>query len=146
MDRTELAVERFASGYSCAQAVLSVFARQLGLPEEMAYKLAAGFGGGMAHLDGPCGAVTGGLMVLGMARFDPGADVRIAKSHVYTKAAEFVRMFTSHHGSILCSRLLGCNLSRPEELRRAVEEGVIGETCPRYLRDAVALLESLLGG
>ena len=51
--------------YDCAQTVFSHFAEELGLDEETALKISAGFGGGM-HKGDMCGTVTGGLMALGL--------------------------------------------------------------------------------
>ena len=51
--------------YNCAQSVFVPFAKECGLDEEEAYKVAANFGAGM-KVAGTCGAITGGLMVLGM--------------------------------------------------------------------------------
>lgn len=51
--------------YNCAQAVLMAFAPDAGLPDETAAKLAANFGAGMKN-GGVCGAITGGLMALGL--------------------------------------------------------------------------------
>ena len=67
----EIAVSTFAANYSCAQSVLSAFANQFGLPVQTALKLASPFGGGIARRGETCGAVTGALLVLGLAR---GAD------------------------------------------------------------------------
>ena len=48
----ELARARlFEDGFDCAQAVFSHFAEDLDLDEELALKIAAGFGGGMHRGD-----------------------------------------------------------------------------------------------
>ncbi|MBE6916075.1 MAG: C_GCAxxG_C_C family protein [Ruminococcaceae bacterium] len=51
--------------YNCAQAVLMAFSSDAGLSDETAAKLAANFGAGMKN-GGVCGAITGGLMALGL--------------------------------------------------------------------------------
>ncbi len=48
MERSEHAMELFLSGYNCAQSVLLSFADDLKFSKELAQKMAAGFGGGMA--------------------------------------------------------------------------------------------------
>ncbi len=50
--------------YNCAQAVLVSFAPEAGLTEAQAMGVAANFGSGM-KMAATCGAITGGLMVLG---------------------------------------------------------------------------------
>ncbi len=52
--------------YNCAQAVVSAFADALGYDRETACRTAALFRAGM-QMGSVCGAVTGGLMVLGLA-------------------------------------------------------------------------------
>ena len=51
--------------YNCAQAVLMAFSAKAGLSDEVAAKIASNFGAGMKN-GGVCGAVTGGLMALGL--------------------------------------------------------------------------------
>lgn len=144
MPLTELAVLRFNEGYSCSQAILSVFAPRFGLDEAIATKLASAFGGGMAHLDGPCGAVTGALIVLGLAKFREDVDVPAAKRKVYDAVEKLVAEFQRRNGHINCTQLLGYNLSQPEELQQAVRQQKFNEVCPKYLQDAVEILHQLL--
>ena len=51
--------------YNCAQAVFMAFADKAGLDLDAADKIASNFGAGM-KAGSVCGAVTGGLMVLGL--------------------------------------------------------------------------------
>ena len=59
--------------YNCAQGVLVPFAELAGLTEQQAYKTAANFGSGM-KMAATCGAITGGLMVLGLCGVDDGHE------------------------------------------------------------------------
>ena len=52
--------------YNCCQSVLLPFAQELGISEEQAMAIGAHFGSGMRH-GGTCGALSGGMMVLGRA-------------------------------------------------------------------------------
>ena len=60
--------------YNCAQAVLAAFGPDAGLPEEAACRITANFGSGM-KMGETCGAVTGGLMALGLYGIEEGATV-----------------------------------------------------------------------
>ncbi len=51
--------------YNCAQAVLAAFAADCGLSEGKVFQLGAHFGHGM-NLGATCGAMVGGLMVIGL--------------------------------------------------------------------------------
>ena len=112
--------------YNCAQAVLVPFAERFGLDEETAFHIGMGFGGGM-RTGSVCGAITGGLMVLGLAGYDEPSDVQ-----------EFIRqMQEKHEGMTLCSDLLQYNAERG---------GVKREFCDRQIYDAVEILEDWLDG
>ncbi len=144
MNFAENASRFFNRGYSCSQSVLSAYAPGYGLDERSAFKLASAFGGGMAHLDGACGAVTGALMVIGLAKFRDDITVSAAKHEVYTATEDFVEEFRRRNGHINCTQLLGYNLSKPEELKQAADERIFNEVCPQYLQDAVDILKKLL--
>ena len=60
--------------YNCAQAVLIPFAQHFGMSKETAARVAANFGSGM-KMGATCGAVTGGLMALGLAGIDDAGSI-----------------------------------------------------------------------
>jgi hypothetical protein len=74
MSDVERATSMFAAGFSCSQSVLGAYAEQHGLPRELALGLADAFGGGLGGLGRTCGAVTGAIMVIGLARGRRVAD------------------------------------------------------------------------
>ncbi len=90
--------------YNCAQGVLVPFAAKAGLDEETAYRLAANFGSGM-KMGSVCGAVTGGLMVLGLFGVEGASDV----SDLYRAVKE------NHDGCLDCRDLLRLNAERGGE-------------------------------
>lgn len=58
--------------YNCAQSVLMAFCEDKGLSSDVANALTANLGGGM-RIAGTCGAMVGGLLVLGLYGVnDPG--------------------------------------------------------------------------
>lgn len=95
----------FLRGYNCSQSVVAAFAPQLGLTEEMALRLSAGFGAGIGRMREVCGAFCGVVTVLSMVYADP-TDPK-DKSRMYAlvqQAAEQYR--TRNGGSIICRELL----------------------------------------
>ena len=95
----------FLKGYNCSQSVVAAFAPQLGLTEETALRLSAGFGAGIGRMREVCGAFCGVVTVLSMVYADP-TDPK-DKSRMYAlvqQAAEQYR--TSNGGSIICRELL----------------------------------------
>ena len=71
----------FLKGYNCSQSVVAAFAPQLGLTEETALRLSAGFGAGIGRMREVCGAFCGVVTVLSMVYADP-ADPK-DKSRMY---------------------------------------------------------------
>ncbi len=149
---SDLAVLRFQQGFACSQAVFSSLACQEALapsglapsgsdpgtqlPEETALRIAAPFGGGISHTGQICGAVSGALMALGLFRGSDRPD-QAAKERTYALARQLIARFTESHGSVLCSDLLGADMSTPEGLARVREEKLTQKTCPCLVRDAV---------
>jgi len=137
------AAEAFAKGYNCSQAVLVAFAAELNLDEATALKMAAPFGGGLARRGDACGAVTGAMMVLGLARASTDSTPQ-AKGPVYKLTNELFRRFNERNMSIQCRDLLGFELSTPEGMRLATERDVHHKVCPKFVRDAAEIVEQLL--
>ena len=142
--KQERAVSAFCGTLNCAQAVLSTYAEELRLSRELALKIASPFGGGMAHMDAVCGAVSGALMVLGLAFGMATKDDLDAKEQSYSKAQKFMELFKGKNGSLSCTDLIGFNLKVPEEYEKAQKEGVFETVCTKFVRDSAEILEKLL--
>jgi C_GCAxxG_C_C family probable redox protein len=138
----QIANERFDQHFSCSQSVFSAFASRFGLTDEQALKLASPFGGGVAHQGQVCGAVTGALMAIGLARGNATLD---QKDETYRLAEEYLERFQERHGTILCRELIGVDISTPEGLQRAREQDVFKSICPRLVQDATELVEEFIG-
>ena len=94
------------------------------MDQEAALRVAAAFGGGLARSGGPCGAMSGALMVIGLQHGMVSADAPQAKEHTYKIAQEFVERFRSANGAVDCRELLGHDMSTPEG-RQAIKAGKI---------------------
>lgn len=86
----------FLKGYNCSQSVVAAFAPQLGLTEEMALRLSAGFGAGIGRMREVCGAFCGVVTVLSMVYADP-ADPK-DKSRMYALVQEAAEQYRSRNG------------------------------------------------
>ena len=85
----EAAYAYFLKGYNCSQSVVAAFAPQLGLSEEMALRMSAGFGAGIGRMREVCGAFCGVVTVLSLVYADP-ADPQ-DKSRMYALVQEAAR-------------------------------------------------------
>jgi len=140
----ELAVSRYLEGFNCAQAVLSVFCSQLGLDHENALRVAAAFGGGLNWTGETCGVVVGAFMVIGLKYGNTTAEDERAEEFTNFYAGEFVDNFTARNGSIVCGRLLGCDVGTPEGRVTAIEKGLHETLCTKYVRDAAEIIKELM--
>lgn len=143
MTRLERALELFSKQFNCAQSVFGTFGPGAGLDERQCLKLAAPLGGGLGRLGETCGAVNGALLVIGLRYGEPAAIDPQAKTELYARVREFVAAFKARNPSITCRELLGCDISTPEGFQQARERGLFEKWCPKYVRDAVEILEEM---
>lgn len=97
--------ELFSSGYNCAQAVACAFSENFGIAFDTLAALACPFGGGVAGTRGTCGAVSGMLIVIGLAKGNviPGASDKKRECYDFAKAG--MAEFEKEVGSTVCSEL-----------------------------------------
>ena len=140
-DPIEVAAARFAGKLNCAQAVFSAFAEQFGLDETTALRIASPLGGGIGRSGNVCGALTGGLMVLGLAH---GSSTPEGKEPTYLLAKEFMRRFQEQNGAIRCNDLVGMDISTPEGHDAARDSGRFQQVCPAVVRSAAEIVSAML--
>jgi C_GCAxxG_C_C family probable redox protein len=144
MAKSDTALASFNKGITCSASVFSAFAGDIGLDEKIATKIGCGFGAGISRTDNICGAVSGGVMVIGLkyGKAEPGDDAATEKTRGL--ARQFIREFTKKHGSVNCTELLGYNLSNKDEYDAAATANLFRTKCPEYVRDAADILERIL--
>jgi C_GCAxxG_C_C family probable redox protein len=143
MSDVDVAVDLFRSGCACSQAVLGAYGPRYGLDQEQALRVAAGFAGGM-RLAATCGAVTGAIMVFGLATCGDDCKTAEGRKAAYDAVTSFAQRFKQRHGSVICRELLGCDISTPEGSSAAKERGLFQTTCVELVRGAAELVEELL--
>ena len=142
MSPAELANLNHESGFNCAQSVLAVFAEDYGMPLKLALKLASPFGGGM-RMAATCGALTGALMVLGLACGYSEFDEELKdKSDQLTR--ELLRRWQKEIGPTDCKVILGYDVSDPDQRELATQAGVYDLHCPRCIGKAAEILAQML--
>ena len=140
---SDVALDLFSRSHNCAQSVLMAFAERYGLEGHIACRLANGFGVGLSCGE-TCGAVSGAVMVLGLAHGGGGPMGVEAKRRVYRLSREFMDRFRRKHGSIHCSKLIGCDPTTPEGADKAEQEHLFDLICAVLVEDAVQILEEML--
>ena len=143
--KNEIAVEKFFAGYNCAQAVLYSFSDDLRLDKNTALKLACGFGAGMAKKQEICGAVSGGIIAIGLKHGRGEEQDRKVTENTYQKVRELMSRFESKHGTCLCHILLnGCDLNTPEGMQYFPKNDLLDKICKDCVKTVVETLEEIL--
>jgi len=143
--KSDIALEKFSAGYNCAQAVLFSFCDDLGFNKDMALKLACGFGGGMARKQEVCGAVTGGILAIGLKHGRSEGQDKAPTEATYGKVRVLMSRFESKHGTYICRTLLnGCALNTAEGQRYFKENDLSKKTCAGCVRTVVETVEAIL--
>jgi C_GCAxxG_C_C family probable redox protein len=144
MKKSEKALELFGGGFNCAQAVAAAFAMAVAADatedEKTILRAMSGFGAGIGRTDQVCGAVSGAVLIIGLKH----AKGKESKELIYSKVKEFTERFKTKNGSLSCTALIGCNMSTPEGLAEAKQKDAHNKTCPKFVRDAVEILEEIL--
>ncbi len=91
------------------------------------------------------GAVTGGILALGL-KYGRGSQAEKAVTQqAYQKTRELMEAFQRVQGSCLCRTLLGgCDLRTPEGMQRFKDEDLRHKVCVRCVRTVGEILEELL--
>ena len=144
-NKTETALQKFESGYNCAQAVLYACSDDVNVDKNIALKISCGFGAGMGRKQEVCGAVTGGIIAIG-AKYGRGEDdEQSATEKTYEKTKELLDKFQTKHGTIICLELLdGCNLMTEKGQKYFQENRLKNKICSECVRSVIQILEEIL--
>ena len=129
--RVAKAHELHNAGFNCAQSVACACADLVDLDTTAAFKLTEGFGGGMGGLTETCGALSGGVALLGYATSD-APDNPTTKSSTYAQVRQLVARFREQNGSTLCNEIQG------------LTGGPVLRTCPDCVDDGIRMTLDLL--
>ena len=144
MNASDIALRKFQEGYNCSQSVLFSFTCRLQISQDLALKIANGFGAGMGRKQEICGAVSGGIMVLSLIYGRGEDDDRKQQEINYEKVRDFIEKFESEYKTVNCKKLLdGCDLQTEEGRNRFREDKMI-EKCYEYVEGAVNILEEVI--
>ena len=112
--RVKRGVELFKSGYNCAQAVVGAFADLYGVPQDVALRMSASFGGGMGRMRLTCGAASGMFMLAGLENGCATTESPQKRAENYALVQELAAEFKEENGSLTCAELLGLRTGKTE--------------------------------
>jgi C_GCAxxG_C_C family probable redox protein len=129
-----LSLRYFRNGLYCSEAILKAFNEiyQLGFPDNF-YKIATGFGSGLGESGCTCGAVTSGVMVLGLIA---GRNKSYESERmVYLAVNELHRRFKEENKAICC-RVLTKNVKW-----NSAEHKIV---CENYVMSAAKITDEII--
>ena len=112
-ERVLRARELFLKGYNCSQAVFCAYSDIYDIPEELALKLSASFGGGIGRTRETCGAVCGMVMLEGLESGQTKENDDEQKQNNYKQVQQLIELFKAENGSSICKELLGPRKDAP---------------------------------
>lgn len=139
----ELSKQYFEEKFHCSQAVFAAFAPQYGISKEQALKIGGCFGSGM-YKGEVCGAVTGALMVIGLAYGQSDIDDLASRKKEANLACLFIEKFKEENGSFICKELLKYDLSKQEDIEKAKEKELFTRFCPKMVVSAATILKNII--
>ena len=137
----QAAEDAFSSGLYCAESVVHALAEAQGIESDVLPGMATGFCSGMARTCGPCGALTGAIMGVGLSLGRKSSGDTVQATYAVTQ--ELVQKFESEFGARNCDDLLGCNLATPEGQAKFKEEK-LHERCRLYTSRAAEMAARLI--
>ena len=129
--------------YGCAETVFMTLKGLYGLEAPNDASAAMAFNGGIAYSGGPCGAITGAALAVGMLAEQRIADHARAKLIARELVHDTMAAFEAAHGSTACRELIGYDLRAPGEHEAFLESGLWREACASQIRTVVAHLAGL---
>lgn len=110
--------------YNCAQAVLMPFADKIGIDEDKLFRITSNFGSGMKR-GATCGAISAGLMVLGLFGVDDAVTI----------GAYYNSLKDNHEGKLDCMDLLRINKEKGGDRKTH---------CDGMIQEVINLVEQIL--
>jgi C_GCAxxG_C_C family probable redox protein len=139
VNKKDKAIERFNTTHNCAQSVLTAFTSELLVDEKVLNQIASGFGSGMGRLQKTCGAITGGIMCIGLKK-----TAILDKDEIYKLVQAFKSRFIAINKSTSCRDLLKCDLNTEKGQIFFFENDLKEKVCNNCVKTSIVILEDLL--
>ncbi len=121
--------------------MLLAVAESEGIQSDLIPKIATGFCGGVSRTCGMCGAVSGGIMAIGVFAGRSAPTESVADS--YGMVRKLVEDFGSQFGSTNCQELTGCDLGT-DEGQKYFKENNIRQKCRIFTEQATRISLALI--
>jgi C_GCAxxG_C_C family probable redox protein len=142
--KVEEAIECFSGNCNCCQSIILTYGPQFGLEKDVGIRMGTGFAGGLARHGEVCGAVSGAIIIIGLAHGMKNENDIESRDKTFELVNDFIKRFKEKNESIICRELLDCDLGTPEGRCQAKENGLFKTHCPNFVRNAAEILEELI--
>ncbi|MFX1474875.1 MAG: C-GCAxxG-C-C family (seleno)protein [Promethearchaeota archaeon] len=143
-ETVQLSAQYAEKGFLCSEAVLLALSKCLEISSDIIPRIATGLGGGIGRVGEVCGALTGGVLGLGLkfGRTEVSAEP-LARPPCWF-AAELATQFQAQFGHLRCRDLLGLDVSSKEDRRMYLEQKMWETKCRKFITVATGLAYTLL--
>lgn len=141
---SDVATARLREGFNCAESVLMGLIEAFGLPGVPA-SIATGFGAGIGRCGDVCGAVTGGVMGIGLKANRTNLHQKSLYDAVQAAACRLVEEFAKAEGSIYCRDLTGYDLREPGQLEKFHADPERRRKCLKFVESMATLAAEIIG-
>lgn len=147
MSLEEKAEKYSFDGYNCAESVLLAFLNdwEKYFRSGITSAAATAFGGGMGRSGHICGAVSGGLIAIGLAVGRTEAKDEDGKQEAYEAARQLLQSFRRQWGALTCRELTQCDLSTPEGYAKYKELKLHETKCSKIVRETTRTTAIIIG-
>lgn len=132
-----------SNAWGCAEATFIVLKEAFGLPDSGDPAEAMALNGGVAYSGGPCGAMTGAALAVGLLAARRLADHRVAKSAARRIIARLMEEFEAEHEAVNCRDLIGLDLRTEDQHATFIASGIWRDRCMRQIEFSVRRLAPL---
>ncbi len=108
-NRPQKARQAYLSGGTCAQAVISAYAKDMGLDERMAKRMMETFGGGIAGRQEACGAFVAAILILSYVGSNGKFEYGESRNRNFDRTRELASLFEEKYGGLKCIEVLKGN-------------------------------------
>jgi C_GCAxxG_C_C family probable redox protein len=115
----------------------------LGYEDELTFKAATGFGGGVGRMGDICGALTGGVMAIGLKYGRTLQEDEKSGPETYALTEKLYGLFEQEMGSPTCYEIIKTDLRDPEARRRWVDQGG-PQRCRELIKETCRMVKQLL--
>ena len=135
-----------AHPYGCAETAFMTLKGVYGLDDPADPAAAVALNGGLAYSGGPCGAITGAALAVGLLAEQRIADHKQAKTVARELVHGAMEAFQAEYGAVDCRELIGYDLRAPGQHQAFVDSGLWRERCAGQIRTVVGHLAPLADG